>query len=257
LLVNVDHVAALRNARKTAYPDPVFAAQICQQAGADGITVHLRRDRGHLRDRDVQRLKACLDIALHLEITAHDEMLRMAVAARPAMITLVPQRRAERQADGGLDVRGLDVRGLDVRGLDVRGQCVVLANAIAMARKQGIKTSLFISPDKRAIELCAQLGAAQIELHTGAYCEDPSLLQLQRLRNAAEHAHRLGLTVAAGHRLTRQNVVAVAAIRHIDELNIGHAVITDAVMMGLQRSVKAFRNAIDCGVRERTLRAVS
>ncbi len=247
LLVNVDHVAALRNARKTAYPDPVFAAQICQQAGADGITVHLRRDRGHLRDRDVQRLKACLDIALHLEITAHDEMLRMAVAARPAMITLVPERRAERPADGGLDVRRLNVRG----------QRVVLANAIAMAKKKGIKTSLFISPDKRAIELCAQLGAAQIELHTGAYCEDPSLLQLQRLRNAAEHAHRLGLTVAAGHRLTRQNVVAVAAIRHIDELNIGHAVITDAVMMGLQRSVKAFRNAIDCGVRERTLRAVS
>ena len=240
LHINVDHVATVRNARGTPYPDPVFAAQICEQAGADGITAHLREDRRHIRDRDVDRLKACLVTLLNLEMAATEEMIGIAERVRPAVITLVPERREEQTTEGGLDVQG---------------QRGAIGDAIAMARAHGIKTSLFIAANERDVELSKELGAEQIELHTGDYCHDPSEAQLGRLRLAAARAHAIGLEVAAGHGLTRQNVIAVAALPHIEELNIGHAVIADAVMMGLQRAVKAFRKAIDRGVRQRALRA--
>lgn len=236
LHVNVDHVATVRNARGTPYPDPVFAAQICEQAGADGITAHLREDRRHIRDADIDRLKATIGTVLNLEMAATDEMIRIAERVRPAVITLVPERREERTTEGGLDV---------LKNNEAIGA------AIAMAREVGIKCSLFIAADPAVVEASREIGAHQIELHTGEYCEHPNDAQLTRLREAAKLAHRIGLEVAAGHGLTRHNVVSIAAIAEIEELNIGHAVVADAIFMGLTRAVREYRAAIERGVRLR------
>ena len=236
LHINVDHVATIRNARGAPYPDPSFAAQICEQAGADGITAHLREDRRHIRDNDVERLRACVQTLLNLEMAATDEMIGIAAAVRPEVITLVPERREEQTTEGGLDVRG---------------QRPAIEKALVMAKERGIKTSLFIAADIADVEASHALGVEQIELHTGEYCHDPSAAQLERLRKAAARASELGLEVAAGHGLTRQNVVAVAAIPQVEELNIGHAVISDAILMGMSKAVRAFREAIDRGVRQR------
>jgi pyridoxine 5-phosphate synthase len=236
LHVNIDHVATLRNARGTAYPDPVLAAQICELAGADGITAHLREDRRHIRDNDVRRLQDSINTLLNLEMAATDEMLAILLEVKPAVVTLVPERREEQTTEGGLDVHGHGDK---------------LKRVIAQAREAGIKTSLFIAAEIADVEASKALGAEQIELHTGDYCHEPNKTQLQRLAVAAQHAHGLGLEVAAGHGLTQHNVIAVAAIPEIEELNIGHALIGDSVFVGLDRAVTNFRQAIQRGLAQR------
>jgi pyridoxine 5-phosphate synthase len=236
LHINVDHVATIRNARGTSYPDPVFAAQLCEQAGADGITAHLREDRRHIRDDDIDRLRHNIATVLNLEMAATPEMLRIAERVQPAVITLVPERRQERTTEGGLDVMG---------------QRASIQQAVAMAKSHGIKTSLFIAARDEDVDASKELGVDQIELHTGEYCESLSHAELDRLRAAAARAAGLGLGVAAGHGLTRHNVIAVAAIPQIQELNIGHAVIADAVMFGITRAVRDLRAAIERGIKLR------
>jgi len=236
LHVNVDHVATVRNARGTAYPDPVHAAKLCEAAGADGVTAHLREDRRHMRDDDIERLRASVDTVLNLEMAATEELIAFAARVHPDVITLVPERREERTTEGGLDVQG---------------RAEPIAAALAMAREQGIKSSLFIEPDAAVVRAAREIGADQIELHTGAYCAEQSPAKLEQLRRAAELAAKLGLGVAAGHGLTRHSLVAVAAVEQVEELNIGHALIADAVLGGLDSVVRDYRAAIDRGVRMR------
>jgi pyridoxine 5-phosphate synthase len=236
LHVNVDHVATVRNARGTAYPDPVLAAQLCEAAGADGITAHLREDRRHIRDDDVARLRASIATVLNLEMAATDEMIRIAERIRPEVITLVPERREERTTEGGLDVAG---------------QRAAIEAAVAMAKAAGIKVSLFVAPTPAAVEASRAAGAAQVELHTGEYCHAAAAArpgELERLAEATRRARELGLEVAAGHGLTRHNVVALAAIDGIVEVNIGHSIIADAVLFGLDRAVRDLRAAMVRGV---------
>ena len=236
LHINIDHVATLRNARGTAYPDPVFAAQVCEQAGADGITAHLREDRRHITDVDVDRLRTAVGTLFNLEMAATDEMIAIAKRVRPDVITLVPERREERTTEGGLDVKG---------------QRAMVSKALDMARAEGIKTSLFIAASTDDIRVSHEVGADQIELHTGDYCHEPSVAQLERLQKGAALAHELGLEVAAGHGLTRHNVIAIAAIAEVTELNIGHAVMADAIFSGLPQAVRDYRTAIDRGILQR------
>lgn len=239
LHINIDHVATVRNARGTRYPDPVFAAGLCEMAGADGITAHLREDRRHITDDDVVRLRAAVQTMLNLEMGATDEMLRIAERVRPDVITLVPERREERTTEGGLDV--------------VK-QCGAIGAVVAMAKAQGIKMSLFINADESVVEASKVLGVAQVELHTGEYCHATGARaaeELGRLRRAAARAHALGLEVAAGHGLTRQNVGPVVAIPEVVEVNIGHSVIADAVFMGLDQAVRDLRTAIERGGKTR------
>lgn len=239
LHVNIDHVATLRNARGTSYPDPVFAAQLCEQAGADGITAHLREDRRHIRDEDVQRLRRSITTWFNLELAATDEMLAVARRIRPDVITLVPERREERTTEGGLDV---------VKGAPH------LEPFVQLCRAEDIKLSVFVAPELEQVEASAALGAAQVELHTGTYCESsgrPRLAELERLRQAASRAHALGLEVAAGHGLNRHNVAPIAALPRIEELNIGHALIADAVFVGLPQTLLDYRAAIARGLDQR------
>ena len=238
LHINIDHVATVRNARGTRYPDPVFAAQVCEAAGADGITAHLREDRRHIRDDDVLRLRAAVSTMLNLEMGATEEMIAFAERVRPEVISLVPERREERTTEGGLDVIA---------------QRPAIEAAITMARRAGIKVSLFINPDPAVVEAAAAIGAQQIELHTGEYCHatepghSPALVasELARIAAATKRGRELGLDVAAGHGLTRHNVGPVVAIPGIEEVNIGHSVIADAVLFGLERAVRDLRAAID------------
>lgn len=241
LHVNVDHVATVRNARGTRYPDPVFAAQLCEAAGADGITAHLREDRRHIRDDDVERLRATIGTRLNLEMAATEEMVAIAARVRPDVITLVPERRQERTTEGGLDLVG---------------QHDAVARAVAMAREAGIKVSLFVAPDHDSVERSRALGADQVELHTGEYCHASAELpspgsrarvahELERLATAAARAETLGLEVAAGHGLTRHNVGPVAALEPIVEVNIGHSIVADAIFVGLPRAVRELREAMD------------
>ncbi len=237
--VNVDHVATVRNARGTRYPDPVFAAQLCEQAGADGITCHLREDRRHIRDDDVFRLRTSIDTVLNLEMAATEEMARIAEKVRPDVITLVPERREEQTTEGGLDV------------IENRKAIQPISE---LCERLGIKLSLFVEADERQLAASKAVGARQVELHTGRYCDATGAeadAQLVRLRGGARRAHDLGLEVAAGHGLTRHNLIAVAGIDVIEELNIGHAVIADAVIVGLRESVRGFRDAIMRGVHSR------
>jgi len=238
LHINVDHVATVRNARGTRYPDPVFAAQLCEAAGADGITAHLREDRRHIVDDDVVRLRAAVTTLLNLEMAATDEMIAFAERVRPDVISLVPERRAERTTEGGLDVVG---------------QRTAIASAVSMARAAGIKVSLFINPEIADVEASAAAGAQQVELHTGEYCHAAEAggprsrvgEELGRLASAARRARELGLEVAAGHGLTRHNVGAVVALAEVAEVNIGHSVVADAVLFGLDRAVRDLRAAIE------------
>jgi pyridoxine 5-phosphate synthase len=234
LHVNIDHVATLRNARGTPYPDPVEAATVCLGAGADGITAHLREDRRHILDDDVFRLRRASTRTLNLEMAATDEMVRIALEVRPDVVTLVPERREERTTEGGLDVRG----GGDALGARI-GRLVAA----------GIKVSLFIAPDEADVEASARTGARQIELHTGEYCHAYAAAahvdaEVERLSRGAARGHALGLEVAAGHGLTRGNVGRVVRIPEIVELNIGHALIADAVFLSLAGAVKAMRQAM-------------
>lgn len=237
LHVNVDHVATVRNARGTRYPDPVFAAHLCETSGADGITAHLREDRRHITDDDIVRLRASVTSHLNLECAATDEMLEIASRVVPDTITLVPERRQERTTEGGLDVAG---------------QKATVARFVEAATRIGARVSLFIAPDDGAVRLSKDLGAKQIELHTGEYCHacEPGKAaerdrQLERLARAADLASSLGLEVAAGHGLTRHNVGPVVAIAPIVEVNIGHSIIADAIFLGLAKAVQEMRQAID------------
>lgn len=238
LHVNIDHVATIRNARGTLYPDPALAAALCEAAGADGITAHLREDRRHVRDADVEQLRRSVVSLLNLEIATTSEMIAFAERIRPDVVTLVPERREERTTEGGLDVKA---------------QRAGIEAAAAACGRAGIKLSLFVAPDPAVMATSRELGAAQVELHTGEYCHasmpggDRGALarELERLRNAAAAAHALGLEVAAGHGLTRHNVGPVVAIDEIVELNIGHAIVSDAVLFGLDRAVRDMRAAIE------------
>jgi pyridoxine 5-phosphate synthase len=244
LHINVDHVATVRNARGTRYPDPVLAAQLCEAAGADGITAHLREDRRHIVDDDVVRLRGAVVTLLNLEMGATDEMIAIAERVRPDVISLVPERRAERTTEGGLDVTG---------------QRAAVAAAVAMAQKSGIRVSLFINPSVADVEASAAAGVQQVELHTGEYCLAAETgkprarveEELARIVAAARRAHELGLEVAAGHGLTRHNVGPVVAIPEVGEVNIGHSVIADAVLFGLSQAVRDLRAAVDRGVATR------
>lgn len=246
LHINIDHVATIRNARGTPYPDPVEAARVCLDAGAHGITAHLREDRRHIHDDDVARLRATLRATFNLECAATDEMIGIAVATRPDVVTLVPERREERTTEGGLEVVG---------------QRTSLARHVAALQEAEIKVSLFIAPDPAQIEASAALGVEQIELHTGEYAHafgfersstrdlarpmaDAARPELARLAAAAERGRALGLEIAAGHGLTTRNVGGLVQIPEIVELNIGHAVIADAVFMSLGGAVKAMQTAI-------------
>jgi pyridoxine 5-phosphate synthase len=236
LHVNIDHVATLRNARGTPYPDPVFAAQVCERAGADGITAHLREDRRHIVDRDIERLCESVTTFFNLEMAATDEMVETAVRLRPDAVTLVPERREERTTEGGLDLTS------------DRAKFERISQHLLQA---GVKLSFFIAADARQIELAQKMGAAQIELHTGDYCHaagQKRLEELARLADGAKRGHAAGLEVAAGHGLTRRNVAEIAAIPQVVELNIGHSVISDALFGGLDAAVRDLRAAIERGI---------
>jgi pyridoxine 5-phosphate synthase len=241
LHVNVDHVATVRNARGTTYPDPTLAAAVCERAGADGITAHLREDRRHITDRDVRVLRERLTTFFNLEMAPTEEMVGIALEVRPDAVTLVPERREERTTEGGLDV----VHGAG----QLRPLCARLLAA-------GIKLSLFIAPDAAQIDGSRALGGVQVELHTGEYCHARGAsrdTELARIARAAQHAAANGLEVAAGHGLTRHNVVEIAAIDAIVEVNIGHAIIADAIFGGLEGAVRDMRSALDRGLGMRKL----
>lgn len=228
--VNIDHVATLRQARGTRYPDPVYAALMAEQAGADSITLHLREDRRHIQDHDLTAIKAVIQTRMNLEMAATDAMLEIATRVRPEDICLVPERRNEVTTEGGLDVAGQLQR--------IREIC-------AIARAQGMRTSVFIDPDPRQIEAAHQAGAPVVELHTGRYAEasgSERATELHRLANAARHAAALGITVHAGHGLHYHNVQPVAAIPELVELNIGHAIIARAVFHGLAQAVTEMKH---------------
>lgn len=236
LHVNVDHVATLRNARGTLYPDPVLAAAVCERAGADGITAHLREDRRHITDRDVELLREKVTTFFNLEMAPTEEMLHIALKVRPDAVTLVPERREERTTEGGLDVHRAEA---------------ALAPLCRRLVEAGIKLSLFIAPDDEQVEASCALGAGQVELHTGPYCHAAGQRrseELALLGRAAERASARGLEVAAGHGLTRHNVVDIAAIGAIVEVNIGHAVIGDALFGGLESAVRDMRAALERGI---------
>ncbi len=223
--VNIDHVATLRQARRIAYPDPVHAALLAEQSGADSITLHLREDRRHIQDRDVTLMRQLLQTRMNLEMAVTDEMIRIASGVKPQDCCLVPESRQEITTEGGLDVAGQMAR--------VGAACAALAAS-------GIRVSLFIDPEPAQVEAAVRAGAPVIELHTGTYANasGPALaLELERVRSAAKLAASLGLTVNAGHGLNYHNVEPIAAIGEIAELNIGHSIIARALFDGLARAV--------------------
>jgi pyridoxine 5-phosphate synthase len=231
LYVNIDHVATVRQARRSHEPDPVAAATLCEQAGADGITAHLREDRRHIQDDDIHRLAAAVTTLLNLECAITDDMLTLAETLRPAQVTLVPERREEITTEGGLDV--------------IRHEAAV-RDAVTRLKRLGIRTSLFIDPDASAVTLSHAVGAEAIELHTGAYAHAPrDPATLRALREAAALGASLGLAVHAGHGLSVNNVGPVAAIPEIEELNIGHAIVGRAIFVGLDAAVREVRAAMD------------
>ncbi|MBP2194625.1 pyridoxine 5'-phosphate synthase [Erwiniaceae bacterium L1_54_6] len=228
--VNIDHIATVRNARGTNYPDPVQAAFISEQAGADGITVHLREDRRHITDRDVRILRDTIQTRMNLEMAVTDEMVGIACDIKPHFCCLVPEKRQEVTTEGGLDVAGQQDK---------------INAAVRQLSEAGILVSLFIDADHRQIEAAVASGAPYIEIHTGAYAEAPEGLardaELERIRIAATFAASLGLKVNAGHGLTYHNVLPIAALPEMHELNIGHAIIGRAVMSGLADAVKEMK----------------
>ena len=233
--VNVDHVATLRQARGVDYPDPVEASRIAASAGADGITVHLREDRRHIQDHDVARIRAELDVKLNLEMAATAEMVVIARRTAPHDVCIVPERRAELTTEGGLAVAGSEA---------------VLTPLVAALADAGIRVSLFVDPDPRQIAASHAVGAAVVELHTGRYCEVRGTAvedEVRHLVAAAEQAHGLGMIVNAGHGLTVANVGPIARLPHLHELNIGHAIVARAVLVGMAEAVREMRAAIDAG----------
>jgi len=228
--VNIDHVATLRQARGTIYPEPVQAALAAEQAGADGITAHLREDRRHIQDRDIFLLKDMMHTRLNLEMAVTDEMVAIAAQVKPYACCLVPEKRAELTTEGGLDVAGNLQR--------MQWACATLASA-------GVEVSLFIDPDLAQIDAAVKAGAPVIELHTGCYAEAKNRAQqsyeLERIRKAASYAHSAGLQVNAGHGLNFYNVEAICRIPEIVELNIGHSIIAQALFSGLAQAVRELK----------------
>lgn len=231
--VNIDHVATLRKARGTTYPDPVQAALICEQAGAEGITLHLREDRRHIVDDDVFRMRPLLKTRMNLEMAVTNEMITIAQKVRPQHVCLVPERREEVTTEGGLDV---------VRHFEA------VKHATTLLSQAGCEVSLFIDADIAQIDAAVACGAPVIEIHTGAYANatgEEAQAELQRIIASAEYAHQKGLIVNAGHGLHLENVQAIARIPQIHELNIGHSIIADAVFVGLENAVKRMKYAIE------------
>ncbi len=231
--VNIDHVATVRNARGAGYPDPVRAALVAAEAGADGITAHLREDRRHITDADIARLSAELTVPLNLEMAATDEMLGIALRHRPHAACIVPEKREEVTTEGGLDAAGQFAR---------------LDPLVTQLRDAGIRVSLFVEPDARQIDAAIRLGAPVIELHTGRYAEldgEGRTEELRRLSDAAALAAKNGIEVHAGHGLTFDNVGPIAAIPQVRELNIGHFLIGEALFVGLGEAVRRMRDGMD------------
>jgi pyridoxine 5-phosphate synthase len=230
--VNVDHVATLRQARGVDYPDPVEAALIAERAGADGITVHLREDRRHIQERDVEVLRRKLHVPLNLEMAVTDDMVAFALRLRPPRACLVPERRAELTTEGGLDVAGNLAR---------------VSDAVRRLAEVGTRVSLFVAPDSAQLRAATEVKAPAVELHTGEYANasDKSVrAQLERLADAASEAARLGLEVHGGHGLTVANVGPIAALPEIVELNIGHSIVARAVLIGMAGAVAEMKAAI-------------
>jgi pyridoxine 5-phosphate synthase len=232
LYINIDHVATVRQARRTDEPDPVEAAAVAEAHGADGITVHLREDRRHIQDHDVDRLAPKVRTVLNLELATSEEIVAIACRIRPFQATLVPERREEITTEGGLDLARNEAR---------------LRETIVRLRDAGTRVSLFIDPTRESVERSRELGAPAIELHTGRYAHawpgaDRSLAEL---RDVASHARRIGLAVHAGHGLTYRNVTPVAAIPDIEELNIGHSIVSRAIMVGIGSAVAEMRRLVD------------
>ncbi|WP_236960118.1 pyridoxine 5'-phosphate synthase [Methylobacterium durans] len=235
--VNIDHVATVRNARGGAYPDPVRAARLAVEAGADGITAHLREDRRHIRDADMDALKEILTVPLNYEMAATDEMIGIALRIRPHAACLVPEKREERTTEGGLDIIG------------AREHLKPRVKALSEA---GIRVSLFVEPDERVMEAARVLGAPVVELHTGSYCEaviagetERVAHELSRIARAAEYGAAIGLEIHAGHGLTVDSVGPIARLPQLAELNIGHAIIAEAIFVGLPQAVRDMRAAMD------------
>ncbi|MEM7210539.1 MAG: pyridoxine 5'-phosphate synthase [Pseudomonadota bacterium] len=235
--VNIDHVATIRNARGGAVPDPVRAAKLAEQAGANGITAHLREDRRHITDDDIERLVGALDVPLNFEMAATDEMQAIALRHKPHAVCIVPERREERTTEGGLEVAREENR---------------LAHFIAPLRDAGCRVSIFIAADQRQIEAAARIGAPVIELHTGAYCDahaegwiEECEAELERLREMAAFGHSLGLEVHAGHGLTFETVKPIAVFPEVMELNIGHFLVGEAIFTGLESAIGQMRRLMD------------
>jgi len=230
LYINIDHVATVREARKTDEPDPVAAALLCQEAGADGITAHLREDRRHIQDHDVERLRAAAKV-FNLELATSSDVVNLACRLRPYQATLVPEKREEITTEGGLDLSQPNPR---------------LRETIRRLEEVGVRVSLFIDPDIRVLDAAKDLGVPAIELHTGRYAHSwrDSDLALQQLHQASRYAADMGLAVHAGHGLTYTNVAPVAAIAEIEELNIGHSVVSRALMVGMKAAVTEMRKAL-------------
>ncbi|MFO0869487.1 MAG: pyridoxine 5'-phosphate synthase [Pirellulales bacterium] len=230
--VNIDHIATVRQARRTYEPDPVWAATLAELGGADGITVHLREDRRHIQDRDVRLLRETVSVKLNLELACHPDILRIACEVRPDQATLVPERREEVTTEGGLDI--------------VR-QRTAVADAVAQLRAAGIYVSLFLDPSPEQLVAAAELGAQAVELHTGQYAlarGAARAAELAQLRAAALQIRQLGLGLHAGHGLNYQNVGPIAALPEMHELNIGHAIVSRALFVGLERAVREMKELV-------------
>ena len=230
--VNVDHVASIRQARGTRYPDPLEAARLCVEAGAQGITIHLREDRRHIQDEDVYRLRKKLDVPLNLEMADVPEIVRIALDVRPQEVCLVPEKRRELTTEGGLDAAG---------------RIESLRRTVRTLKKAGICVSLFVEADRRQLEACAELGVPYVELHTGTYCDaggPRARKELRRLIEGARIAHRLGLKVNAGHGINLQNIRGILDIPYLDTLNIGHSLVARAVEVGMKKAVWEMLDAL-------------
>jgi pyridoxine 5-phosphate synthase len=231
LYINIDHVATIRQARRTTEPDPVEAALACEQAGADGITAHLREDRRHIQDEDVRRLAIVLTTPFNLELAVTEEMISIAEALRPHQVTLVPERREEVTTEGGLDLRR---------------HARTLGGQLDRLKRAGIRTSLFIAPDSAQVRLAGDCGADAIELHTGSYSHSAeAAAEIAALREAAGLGASLGMAIHAGHGLTVRNVGPVAAIPEVEELNIGHSIVSRSVFLGISQAVREMRSAME------------
>jgi len=232
--INIDHVATIRNARGGAHPDPVKAAKIAANAGADGITAHLREDRRHISDKDIKNLKKSIELPLNLEIAPTEEMLNIALEARPERVCLVPEKRLEITTEGGLEIVKLKDKNK-----------YIIQNIIKECNNYNIDVSLFIDPNINQIISAIDLGANIIELHTGEYCNSSNPIEeLIRIEKAAEFANNNNIEVHAGHGLNFNNVIDIAKIRYIKELNIGHFIIGESIFMGLESAVKKMKNII-------------